>query len=267
MRATIGVMPQLQAGSNVGQDGKGGMENLRADECEGDAAVHVEADREIVVGFPIDRAVRAKQISGVVQGEAPQRQGQTRGTRAREKQVILEGATARDKPGGLRVEIDDEDGSKKGCSHRRQATRDARHHHWGCVVEGRREIGTSRFGPAVVGIGGNVPGGAEEDAWKARARQTPKTPCLWRGVKPRRSRLTFFATKEGRLSPPVYRFRARDARSAAAHPVSRPGPPHTSSLASSSIESAACGHPSAFGPTGSAWNGTPTSDDQARGRR
>ena len=107
--------------------------------------------------FPIDRAVRAKQIA--VSFTAKHLSVKVKpGAPGEEERVILEGATMRDiKPDDCVWEIDDEDGSKKVVVTvvKRHAT--LAMHHWECVVEGDEKIDTSRFGPAVVGINGNDP--------------------------------------------------------------------------------------------------------------
>ena len=157
-KATI-EMARLQAGGNVGQDGKGGMKNLTADECGGTTQRYTwkQTEEEIVVEFPIDRAVRAKQIA--VSFKAKHLSVKVKpGAPGEEERVILEGATLRDiKPDDCVWEIDDEDGSKKVVVTvvKRHAT--LAMHHWECVVEGDEKIDTSRFGPAVVGINGNDP--------------------------------------------------------------------------------------------------------------
>ena len=157
-KATID-MARLQAGGNVGQDGKGGMKNLTADECGGTTQTYKwkQTEEEIVVEFPIHRDVRAKQVA--VSFKAKHLSVKVKpSVPGEETRVVLEGPTLRDiKPDDCMWEIDDEDGTKKCVVTlvKRHAT--LAMHHWECVVQGDETIDTSKFGPAVVGINGNDP--------------------------------------------------------------------------------------------------------------
>ena len=157
-KATI-EMARLQAGGNVGQDGKGWDEELPRRTSAGSTRSGTRGSRPRRRSWVIsNRPSRPRRDRGVVQGEAPQRQGQTRGT----------GRGRAGHPGGChpaghqtrRLRVGDRRRGRieEGCGHRRQAPRDAAMHHWECVRRGRTRRSTRRgFGPAVVGINGNDP--------------------------------------------------------------------------------------------------------------